>query len=285
MAAPLIIFKIFYVPINWFELWRDIFYIVHTNKSFMYNCDVSQWRYMRTRVILSTVRYAIPPIPHNGRQKLSISQHLHLLDVGAQAVVLSFCTAAPAVNTTINSTATYIPARGQNLHTSTKLLLLLMSYIKWHIHRNCLCNKRQHMDTSSITVASGDVIQLKHKPLEKACVKHPYGVTVAGSSTSVCPTVTCFDKGMEGTAITRRTIRIYQMTTTGVTLVNTQTVDATGTIGWRIPNRYFKKTSVIQAKADVTAGTLCNTTESGKCESQLARSIVVEVPAGKFSRL
>jgi hypothetical protein len=133
---------------------------------------------------------------------------------------------------------------------------------------------------SGITVVSGDVLYAKAQAtgesqcLQSASVK-VVSCTPANTSSTTGFAITCSsERGFEGTNATGTSVKIYKVTTSGITLfaddTTTYKITYPTTTTWRYDdvNSQSNKTACQGGNTDIARGTYIFTvTEAGKCES------------------
>ncbi|MBG6111418.1 acylphosphatase, partial [Flavobacterium sp. CG_9.10] len=151
-------------------------------------------------------------------------------EIAAGTCNTNLCTAAPVLNTGLTTLSTSITGTWTKASYSTQSTATITIYRNGTLLGTTTATSGGAWSITGVILLAGDIITAKAQATnESQCFTSnivnigppacPSGIT------SPCPTITCATrKGFEGTGVTGATINIYNVTSTGITLVKTRTV-------------------------------------------------------------
>lgn len=138
------------------------------------------------------------------------------------------CTAPPVVNTGLSTASTSISGTWTKSSFSTNTNATINVYRNDILIGTTSATSGNSWTLTGVVLSNGDVITAKAFTTgESMClVSNKVTISACGTSnTSPCPVVTCFtSKGVEGTGISGATIKIYRVTSSGITLIQERPV-------------------------------------------------------------
>lgn len=183
------------------------------------------------------------------------------------------CTAPPAVNAPISTTATSISGTWTKASYSTLTSATITVYKNGVSIGTTTATSGGTWTLTGISVANNDIITAKAQASGESMCLTSNSVLILNcnsTNTTVCPTVTCFtDKGAEGTGIAGATLRIYRVLSTGITVDFTLVIPAGGVWGWAASGSTGNANNVCNTGSkDLLDGTYYITQQApGLCES------------------
>lgn len=194
----------------------------------------------------------------------------------------AICTAAPELTGNLTAGASVIVNGTWTRLDATKPLTATITIYKNGVAAgSTTASSGSPWSIGGVLIGAGDVIYAQAQASgESQCLQSntlkAANCTAANTSSNTGLSVSCSGvKGFEGVRITGTTVKIYQVTSTGITLfaddaTTTYKVDYPTTTNWRFDGQFGlgNPSACSGGTNDVPAGSyLITTTEAGKCES------------------